>query len=104
MSSIIEESLQIATKRFEGFGFQPAQIEQLLISARRDMEKEIATLTALLEEEHVDMERINQSLHALKGLLYNVGNTEAGDLMIELKSDTNQEEALEKIRKRLGLS
>ena len=99
MDILIEESLSIAAERFQKFGFGEAQIEQLLASGKRDLEQESEKLKILLGESRPDTEKINQSLHALKGLLYNLGNTKAGDMMTELKNDIDTAEQLNRIKK-----
>jgi len=99
MDKLINETLQIAQEKFAAFGFKKEQIEQLLVSGRRDLEKEIKKLDELIKEESMDIEQINQSLHALKGLLYNMGNTEAGDVMIDLKNNTDTKFDISKIQK-----
>jgi hypothetical protein len=98
MGRFIEESLNIAAEKFKKFGFSDIQIEQLLASGKRDLEGEVAKLEILLEDETPDIEKINKILHALKGLLYNMGNTEAGDKMADLKEGTGRPEQIEMIR------
>jgi hypothetical protein len=102
MGSFIEKSLEIADEKFKSFGFSDTQREQLLASGRRDLEKEISRLEELLASNEPDIASINQTLHALKGLLYNMGNTEAGDIMAELKDDAGRPDQLKKIREILS--
>jgi hypothetical protein len=99
----MKESLQIATEKFKSFGFNDAQIEQLLTSATQDIKREIEKLYPLLESDTADIQKINQSLHALKGLLYNMGNTEAGDKMAALVNDDTLGEQIADIKKILHL-
>jgi phenylalanyl-tRNA synthetase beta subunit len=103
MDQFVEESLQIAAEKFKAFGFKEAQIEKLLASARQDLEKEIGRLRELLGCHEPDTEKVNQVLHALKGLLYNMGNTEAGDLMSDLKNGSDGVGQIEAIKKILHL-
>ncbi len=98
MDQLIEETLQIAKARFESFGFKETQITQLLASGKRDLTQELDILKVLLEESPADIERINQSLHALKGLFFNMGNTAAGDMMAELRGNDDPHSAIEKIK------
>ena len=97
MEKLIGETLQIAKEKFSAFGFTDPQINKLLESGRNDLEKEITKLTILIENRDPDIKQINQSLHALKGLLYNMGNTVAGDIMNDLKNDTDTPERISKI-------
>jgi len=98
MERLISETLKIAQEKFKAFGFKEEQIGQLLDSGRRDLEKEITKLSQLITSEHIDIEQINNSLHALKGLLYNMGNTDAGDIMIDLKNNIDSQESISKIK------
>ena len=103
MEALISETLQIARERFKAFGFKERQIEQLLESGKRDLEKEIALLSRLIEDKEYDIQRVNQSLHAIKGLLYNMGNTAAGDLMVNLKSSIKNQESIDRIKTLIGV-
>ncbi len=98
MNTLVEESLQIAAKKFENFGFQEEQVEKLLLSGRRDLEAEMEKLMQLLSEPEPDKEAIDKSLHALKGLLYNLGNIDAGDKMNDLREDESLHEQIEKLQ------
>jgi hypothetical protein len=102
MDQVIEETLEIAKKKFISFGFKEEQITQLLASGKRDLEKELSKLATLLEEDTYNFEQINQSLHALKGLFFNMGNTVAGDMMAELRKNDDPQASIDKIRQFLG--
>ncbi len=102
MNTLVEESLQIAAKKFEKFGFQEEQVEKLLLSGKRDLEAEIGKLMQLLSEPEPEKEAIDKSLHALKGLLYNLGNIEAGDKMNDLREDVSLHVQIEKLQKVLN--
>jgi len=99
MERFIDETLQIAQKKFSAFGFKEEQITKLLDSGRKDLEKETAKLRSLIEEENVSIDQLNQSLHALKGLLYNMGNTAAGDVMSDIRSCADIAVLVEKVKK-----
>jgi len=98
MEKVIEETLKIAKEKFLKFGFKEEQIEQLLASGKRDLLSELEKLKALLATEPYDIEAINKSLHALKGLFFNMGNTEAGDIMADLRKEDNMAENIKKIK------
>jgi hypothetical protein len=102
MERLINETLQIARERFAAFGFKEEQIQKLLESGKQDLEKEIRKLNSLIEEENLDINLLNQTLHALKGLLYNMGNTKAGDIMTDLKNETGDKECIAKIKREIG--
>ena len=91
MRTLIDKTLHIAKERFTSFGFNETQIDALLASAQEDLGEVLAQLQNLLEDETASAKQLGQTLHALKGLFYNMGNTEAGDLMVELESEQNKE-------------
>jgi len=103
MGVLIEETLELASKKFSSFGFNEEQVAQLLVSGKKDLEKELDKLKILIMEDSVDIETINDSLHALKGLLYNMGNNEAGDLMNDLRNEKDSAEEIIAIKKILEL-
>ena len=98
MEHVIEEALRIAKEKFSGFGFKEEQIEQLLASGKRDLLSELEKLKSLLETEPYDIEAINKSLHALKGLFFNMGHTEAGDIMTDLRQGSDPAQSIAKIK------
>lgn len=85
MEQLINETVEIARQHFKGFGFEDQQIEPLLAAGERDLRKELDKLRFLLEKERVDIDSINLSLHGLKGLLLNMGNTTVADKLVELR-------------------
>ena len=98
MEHVIEETLGIAKEKFSAFGFKEEQIEQLLASGKRDLLGELEKLKSLLAAEPYDIEQINKSLHALKGLFFNMGNTKAGDIMTDLRKGSDPDESIDKIK------
>ena len=104
MFKLIEESLDIAVKKFKGFGFSDEQIEQLLASGKRDLEKETEKLRETLMNDPIDMEALSGVLHALKGLLYNMGNNTAGDMMVEMRSHGITPEEIETLKKLVDIA
>ncbi len=98
MEKLIDDTVEIARKHFGGFGFSDDQTETLLASGRRDLLKEFGKLQLLLEVEPVEVEAINNSMHALKGLLSNMGNMELADKFIELRQESEDRDILDEIK------
>lgn len=92
----------MARKHFKGFGFEDDQIEPLLAAGERDLRKELDKLRQLLEEENINIDSINLSLHGLKGLLLNMGNTAVADKLVELRQEKD-EYILEELKSLLSL-
>ena len=98
MEKLINETVEIARKHFQGFGFEDEQIEPLLEAGKRDLTKELNKLQTLLENERIDIDVINLSLHALKGLLLNMGNSRVADKLTELREEKENTQLLADIK------
>ena len=95
---IIETTLEIAKEKFKKFGFKDEQIAQLVTSGRKDLEQEISNLKEILHSSDIDTKVLNDSLHALKGLLLNMGNNQIADKLIELKNSEDTQLKIEQIK------
>jgi hypothetical protein len=89
MYDIIDETLKIATERFKKFGFKEEQITKLLKSGKDDLEKETLKLVEILKTQDIDIKKLNDSLHALKGLCLNMGNNSLADKLVEFRDSLN---------------
>ena len=98
MSTFIEVTIEIAKQKFKSFGFKDAQVEQLLVSGERDLMNEFDRLQDILSEDEVDITGLNNSLHALKGLLLNMGNESLANNLIELKNNQNSQQKIDEIK------
>lgn len=87
MDKLINETVEIARKHFQGFGFEDEQIVPLLEAGKRDLTKELDKLKTLVANERIDIDVLNLSLHALKGLLLNMGNSKVADKLNELREE-----------------
>ncbi len=103
MEKIINETVEIARKHFKGFGFEEEQIVPLLESGKRDLTKELNKLQKLLEKELIEINTINLSLHALKGLFSTMGNITVADKLIELRQESNDTRNITEIKELLGV-
>ncbi len=97
MEKLISQTEEIAFKHLKAFGFQDEQIDQLIIQGKKDLRKELIKLEILLQEDEISYNDINNVLHALKGLLFQLGNHEAAERLIEIRSHLNNEETLKDI-------
>ncbi|WP_416768365.1 hypothetical protein ACM66T_08755 [Sulfurimonas sp. ST-25] len=86
MEQLITETLGYARDHFTAFGLETAQVDALLVAGERDLRKELLQLKALAEAVPMDNDKVAQSLHALKGLLMNMGNNSAGQVFAELET------------------
>jgi hypothetical protein len=74
LNTIIERTETIAVAYLTGLGFGEEQVAPLMTQARKDLETEFARLDALRHAPDPDPEGLDRSLHAIKGLLFNLGN------------------------------
>jgi len=102
MDELINETVEIAHKHFKEFGFEDEQISSLLESGKRDLIKELIKLQKLLEKKLIDIDSVNLSLHALKGLFLTMGNTTVGDKLYEFRHK-NENERITEIKKLLDM-
>lgn len=98
LEKLINETTEIARKHFQAFGFEDEQITSLLAAGQRDLTKELGKLQALLESDKIDIDVINLSLHALKGLFLNMGNIAVAEKLNELRQEGSTAERLAEIR------
>ena len=98
MDKLINETAEIARKHFQGFGFEDEQILPLLEAGKRDLTKELNKLQKLLDSEVIEVDEINLSFHALKGLLLNMGNSAIADKLVELRRDNVNADIIAEIK------
>ena len=95
MEILISKTMEIARQHFGGFGFNEDQIAKLLESGNRDLEIELSTLQELLQQENYNLEDIDFSLHALKGLLMNMGNVDVANKLNELRQEKAKNDTID---------
>jgi len=103
MDKVINETVEIARKNFKEFGFEDEQIAQLIESGKRDLTKELTKLQKLLETEVIEIDTINLSLHALKGLFLTMGNVTVGDKLTELHNESEDTRIISEIKSLLDV-
>jgi hypothetical protein len=84
MKKIIDETMEIAYQHFKSFSFEDEQIIPLLESGKRDLTKELNNLQELLKKEVIEIDKINLSVHALKGLFLTMGHDNVGEKLSEI--------------------
>ena len=92
MKNIISETEVIAYDYFKDFGFNEDQINSLIIQGKKDLHKELTKLeTLLIHADTVSVDDINNILHALKGLLFQMGNHDLAEKLNEIRSKDERE-------------
>ena len=97
MKKIIRETEAMVYEHLKAFGFQKEQITPLVEQGKKDLQVNLAKLKILLQENTILINEINNVLHALKGLLFNLGNHELAKKLDETKSHLESEVNLKEI-------
>ncbi len=92
MKNIITSTEVIAYSYFKGFGFNEDQINSLITQGKKDLHKELTKLeTLLIHTDTMSVDDINNILHALKGLLFQMGNHDLAEKLNEIRSKDERE-------------
>ena len=94
----IRESMEQARGYFRGLGFNDDQIGTLLSSGEKDLGRELEKIGLLIAESPLDTEKLNSSLHAVKGLLLNMGCHDAAGLFNGLRENVASEANIDGIK------
>ena len=98
MKNIISRTEIIAYDYFKDFGFNEDQINSLILQGKKDLHKELTKLeTLLIHADTVSIDDINNILHALKGLLFQMGNHDLAEKLNEIRSNDQREVILKEI-------
>ncbi len=98
MKKVIDETMEIAAQHFKNFGFEDEQILPLLASGNRDLTKELNKLKELLKKEVIEVDKINLSVHALKGLFLTMGNVTVGEKLSEIHGKSEDSRIINEIK------
>lgn len=103
MDNIIEKILSDAKSNFENFGFEEDDITYLLNKARDDLEKQFSDLKQILEKPSIDIDKLDKSLHALKGLIMQLGSIELANKINSYRELLESNQDLEDLKNTLHL-
>ncbi len=97
MNKIIDETEVVAYEYLKAFGFSDEQIAPLILQAKKDLIKTLNQLEIALNSDEVSVEEVNNGLHALKGLLFHLGNHALADQLNEVRTHLESESDFKKI-------
>ncbi len=103
MDNIIEKILSDAKSNFENFGFEEDDITYLLKKAKNDLEKQFGDLKQVLEKPSIDVDKLDKSLHALKGLMMQLGSIELANKINSYRELLESNQDLEDLKNTLQL-
>ena len=103
MEKIISETEVLAFKYLKAFGFSDEQINPLVTQGKKDLRKELTKLQILLYADTISYSEISNTLHALKGLLFQMGNHDIAEKLTEERSHLESKNTLKEIALLLDL-
>ncbi len=101
MRPIINETEAMAFDYFKAFGFDEEQIKMLIIQGRKDLEINLDKLELLIQEDPISIEDVSNVLHALKGLIFQLGNHKVAEKLNESRSHLENKKTIEEVRELL---
>lgn len=103
MERIIRETEEHALAYLKAFGFQDEQVNTLISQGKKDLVRELTKLQELMAEDEVPLEDVNNVLHALKGLLFQLGNHDLAQKLVEIREDIQSDTALSDVKMLLDI-
>lgn len=85
MDKLVEAAVKKAREMLGGYGFEQEQIDGLVKQGEIDLRSECEKLQQLMQTPPYDWGQIDSVLHALKGLLMNMGDTETAEIFISYR-------------------
>jgi len=89
MKNIILETEQLAYEYLKGFGFSDEQITPLVTLGIKNLSESLEKLKKLLNEEGYSLKDLDNILHAIKGLLLQLGHTQLAQKLNAIRLDLN---------------
>ncbi len=87
MPEWMAETERQAHDYLRAFGFSDEQIAPLVNQTRKDLENEYEKFLRLTQRHPCPVPELNDVLHALKGLLFHMGNHAMAERLNELRGD-----------------
>ena len=86
MKTVIAEIEKTALEYFGQYGFSDEEIARLITLGKKDLTTNLTQLESLLQQETIPVEEVNHVLHALKGLIYQLGHHALADKINESRT------------------
>jgi len=89
MKNIIHETEHLAYAYLKGFGFEDEQITPLVELGKKNLSEALSNLKKLLDKDTYSIKELDDALHALKGLLLQLGNTQLAQELNAIRLELN---------------
>ena len=106
MKQIIDETVGIAYEYLSTFGFSKSQVETLVSQGQNELYTTLGKFVTLQTSESItvsNLEEINEILHALQGLFFQMGHENMAGKLYEIQATDDVSYRLAEINKLLGL-
>jgi len=106
MKQIIDETVGIAYEYLVTFGFTKAQVDTLVTQGENELYSTLEKFVTLQTLESItvsNLEEINEILHALQGLFFQMGYANMAEKLYEIQDTDDVSSRLAEINRHLGL-
>jgi len=97
MKQIIERTVQVAYDYLKAFGFEEDKVEVTVQKGISELENAFDRLQELVSKKDFDIEELDNILHSIKGILFQLGNGTDGAVVDSLRDEIDHSNAIEKI-------
>jgi hypothetical protein len=97
MKHLINETLREADAYLKNFGFTEEQIAPLLVQGEKDLRLQLERTKDILSEEPLDYIAVDQAFHALKGLLFSLGNYAVAEKLMEIRETDDEQKDIQAV-------
>jgi len=101
MNELLEDVEKIAYKSLTAFGFEEEDVIKLVKQAKKDLVSNLEKLKLQLSNNPIDKVELSNVLHAIKGLLFQMGDHSRAEQINEIREDIDSNESLTDIKKLL---
>ena len=101
MKKIMEQTKVTAYIYLSKFGFDDEQINPLIEKGMVDLKRIISEVEVLLDRNTISWDKVDDALHALKGLLFHLGNNPIAEQIDEVRLNPKIDNSVKELRKLL---
>ena len=98
MKRIIKQTEETAYAYLSEFGFDDEQIMPLIEKGTRDLSRITSEVEVLLNQNPISWNEVDDALHALKGLLFHLGNNPIAEQIDKVRLNPKVDSSVEALR------
>jgi len=97
MKQIIERTMNVAYDYLLHFGFEEDKVKSTVSKGIKELESNLQKLKELVYTNSSDIEEVDYLLHSIKGILFQLGNSEDGKKVDEVRDEIDMTNVKSKI-------